>query len=450
MATQAPNDRRVIRRPFDRAPQDGQHRSPNRAAVRRRAGRVVALVASVAIAVTAMTSLPAAADPDNGGASSTQSEPTTADQAKQAWLDAMDKAEIANEDLLAAQEQEKQAKDAVAAAMLAVAQAGLRASTAESNAVQAAAQYANLRSQLSQFASASFRGARLGQLSALLTAESTSDFLDEVASMDQVAGHNRDLMAKALGAKKDAEAAADAAAEARSDAEQSKRKADTALAAATQATKTVAERKKSLDTQVATYRKLFDSLTTQERDDAIQAQQDAWFEQDRQRQQDQAAALTSREEQESARAAAGAPGAASAAPQLQRADSGTAPSGTLTQAARPKAQVAVNAALTRLGYPYVFGAAGPRAFDCSGLTSWAWAQAGVAIPRTSAAQATLPSVPLDQLQPGDLVTYYSPVHHVALYIGNGQVIDAATESKPIFITSVYRAGPYPTGHRVSY
>ncbi len=110
----------------------------------------------------------------------------------------------------------------------------------------------------------------------------------------------------------------------------------------------------------------------------------------------------------------------------------------------------MDAALTKLGYPYVFGAAGPNAFDCSGLTSWAWAQAGVKIPRTSAAQARLTPVPLSQLQPGDLVTYYSPVHHVALYIGNGQIIDAATESKPIFITSVARGGPNPTGHRVTY
>jgi cell wall-associated NlpC family hydrolase len=73
----------------------------------------------------------------------------------------------------------------------------------------------------------------------------------------------------------------------------------------------------------------------------------------------------------------------------------------------------------------------------------------VSIPRTSSGQAGLPSVPLSQLQPGDLVTYYSPVSHVAMYIGNGQVIHASTESRPILITSVTGAGPNPTGHRVS-
>jgi len=109
----------------------------------------------------------------------------------------------------------------------------------------------------------------------------------------------------------------------------------------------------------------------------------------------------------------------------------------------------VAAALSKEGGRYVYGAAGPDAFDCSGLTSWAWAQAGVSIPRTSSGQAGLPSVPLSQLQPGDLVTYYSPVSHVAMYIGNGQVIHASTESRPILITSVTGAGPNPSGHRVS-
>ncbi len=90
----------------------------------------------------------------------------------------------------------------------------------------------------------------------------------------------------------------------------------------------------------------------------------------------------------------------------------------------------------------------PNAFDCSGLTSWAWAQAGVSIPRTSAEQATLPSVPIDQLQAGDLVSYYSPVHHVAMYIGNGQVVNASTESKPVGIMSLNYNGQVPKGHRV--
>jgi cell wall-associated NlpC family hydrolase len=113
------------------------------------------------------------------------------------------------------------------------------------------------------------------------------------------------------------------------------------------------------------------------------------------------------------------------------------------------ARVAAAAARSKEGSPYVYRAAGPNAFDCSGLTYWAWAQAGVRIPRTSRGQAGLPSVPLSQLRPGDLVTYYSPVHHVAMYIGNGRVIHASTESRPVYITTVNRAGPNPSGHRVN-
>jgi cell wall-associated NlpC family hydrolase len=90
------------------------------------------------------------------------------------------------------------------------------------------------------------------------------------------------------------------------------------------------------------------------------------------------------------------------------------------------AGTAINAALSVVGTQYVWGAADPGVgFDCSGLTSWAWAQAGVYIPHSSAAQyASLPHVALSDIQPGDLLFFYSPISHVALYIGNGQMVHA--------------------------
>ena len=90
------------------------------------------------------------------------------------------------------------------------------------------------------------------------------------------------------------------------------------------------------------------------------------------------------------------------------------------------AQIAVGAALSVQGTQYVWGSADPSVgFDCSGLTSWAWAQAGVYIPHSSASQySSLPHVPLDSVQPGDLIFYYSPISHVALYIGGGQIVHA--------------------------
>ncbi|MDQ3877163.1 MAG: NlpC/P60 family protein [Actinomycetota bacterium] len=94
-------------------------------------------------------------------------------------------------------------------------------------------------------------------------------------------------------------------------------------------------------------------------------------------------------------------------------------------AANPSAQVAVQAALSQVGKPYQWGAAGPNSYDCSGLTMWAWAHAGVSLPHSSAAQYSATArVPTSALQPGDLVFYYSPIHHVAMYIGNGQMVEA--------------------------
>ncbi|HEX4942599.1 MAG TPA: NlpC/P60 family protein [Actinomycetota bacterium] len=89
------------------------------------------------------------------------------------------------------------------------------------------------------------------------------------------------------------------------------------------------------------------------------------------------------------------------------------------------ASIAVQAALSVQGTQYVWGSADPNVgFDCSGLTSWAWAQAGVYLPHSSAAQYSLPHVPLGSVQPGDLIFYYSPISHVALYIGGGQIVHA--------------------------
>jgi peptidoglycan DL-endopeptidase CwlO len=103
-----------------------------------------------------------------------------------------------------------------------------------------------------------------------------------------------------------------------------------------------------------------------------------------------------------------------------------------------RAGAAVNYALAQVGDAYVYGAAGPDAFDCSGLTMMAWAQAGVSLPHSSSAQMSSgPSVSSDALQPGDLVFYYSPVSHVGIYIGNGQIVHAANPSTGVQITGVF-------------
>lgn len=102
----------------------------------------------------------------------------------------------------------------------------------------------------------------------------------------------------------------------------------------------------------------------------------------------------------------------------------TATDGTAV-AGSGRAAKAIAFAKAQLGKPYVYAAAGPNAYDCSGLTSAAWKAAGVSIPRTSQTQyGAGKSVSRSDLQPGDLVFYYSGISHVALYVGNGTIIHA--------------------------
>ena len=102
------------------------------------------------------------------------------------------------------------------------------------------------------------------------------------------------------------------------------------------------------------------------------------------------------------------------------------------------AGTAINAALAQQGVPYVAYRASPgEGFDCSGLTSYAWGQAGVYLPHQSRAQAAmLPHVPQSAAQPGDLIFYYSPISHVAIYLGDGMLIHAPATGKSVSVAPV--------------
>jgi peptidoglycan DL-endopeptidase CwlO len=107
---------------------------------------------------------------------------------------------------------------------------------------------------------------------------------------------------------------------------------------------------------------------------------------------------------------------------------GAAGAGQANESAVPQAALSamLRAAMSRRGMPYVWGAAGPTSFDCSGLVQWSFRQAGIVMPRVAADQALSgPSVPVSQLQPGDLLFYHTDptdptdISHVAIYLGNG-------------------------------
>ncbi|MFF9392778.1 C40 family peptidase [Streptomyces griseoluteus] len=119
---------------------------------------------------------------------------------------------------------------------------------------------------------------------------------------------------------------------------------------------------------------------------------------------------------------------------------GEAPPGRATApvpAPTSRASAAVAYAYRKLGSPYVWGATGPNAFDCSGLIQAAYRSAGISLPRTTYAQINAGRrVSRSQLQPGDLVFFYSGISHVGIYVGNGRMIHAPNPSAPVRVTPI--------------
>ena len=113
--------------------------------------------------------------------------------------------------------------------------------------------------------------------------------------------------------------------------------------------------------------------------------------------------------------------------------------GTTPPAPSPGAAAAIEEAKRQLGKPYEYGGSGPDTFDCSGLTAWAWRAGGKSLPHSSQAQWSATSrVDITQIAPGDLLFYGSPIHHVGLYVGDGQMIEAPETGKNVRYASIYR------------
>ncbi|MDT0570457.1 NlpC/P60 family protein [Streptomyces sp. DSM 3412] len=125
------------------------------------------------------------------------------------------------------------------------------------------------------------------------------------------------------------------------------------------------------------------------------------------------------------------------------------PASATTDAPNSRAAAAVSYAYSKIGSPYVWGATGPNAFDCSGLTLAAYRAAGVSLPRTTYSQINAgPRVARSELRPGDLVFFYSGISHVGIYIGNGQMIHAPNPSAPVRVAPLDEM-PYAGATRVA-
>ncbi|MER7497442.1 NlpC/P60 family protein [Streptomyces pharetrae] len=230
-----------------------------------------------------------------------------------------------------------------------------------------------LREALGSLAGAQYRSGGIDPALALLFSEDPDDYLDKATALDRIGIHQAARL-------KDLQTAMRELAQDRSEAAET-------LGELEKSRKAVAAHKRSVERKLARARQLLDSLPDEER---------AAYDR---------ASRSGRDE---------VPGLTGAVP------------------ASGRAAAAVAAARSALGKPYVWGAAGPGGFDCSGLMQWSYAQAGVFLPRTSQAQRVAGrQVPLSQAQPGDLVTYRSDASHVGMYVGNGQVIHAPYPGAPV-------------------
>ena len=273
-------------------------------------------------------------------------------------------------------------------ATVAVAEQQAAADAAAGTAATAQAQLDALEPQLRAIAQTGMVGTTRGRLAAFLTSGSADDLIQQMSTLDQLASHADSVVARA--------------AEARSAAEEAQRVAADAAAQAAAAAGDLERRKDQLEDELAGYQADFARLSATE----------------------QVRVHT-----------------ALAGPEVSAVTPAPAPS--------EAAGVAVQAALEQVGDMYLPGGSGPDRFDCSGLTQYAYAAAGVSLPHSSRAQSNLGTpVARADLQPGDLVFFYSPVSHVGMYIGNGQMVHASVTGKPVAVTSVDKGG-YVGARRVT-
>jgi cell wall-associated NlpC family hydrolase len=265
-----------------------------------------------------------------------------------------------------------------------------------------------LRHQLATVAVDEFQGGELGTTVSLLTSKTPGRFLAQLTTVQAV---NADQAAALKGYVRARGALAARAGDLR---------AQTDAIAKDKAH--MARQKALLDHRAAHARTLLDQLR-QERRARLAAQRRA-AQQAAQRAQ----------QQRLARAAA-----ASTAPPSAPAPAPPAPApAPAPPPSSGRGATAVAFALAQVGDPYVYGGAGPNVWDCSGLTMGAWAAAGVSLPHSASLQYSSGTpVSLSALQPGDLVFYYSPISHVALYIGNGQVVHAPHPGSTVQVVPLY-------------
>jgi cell wall-associated NlpC family hydrolase len=258
-----------------------------------------------------------------------------------------------------------------------------------------------IRKSMGAVAAAAYRSGGTDQFVQLVNTSTPQTFLDRAASLDRIAAGQSAQLSAAATARHTLDSA-----RASAKAEQGKAK---------DVSKQMATAKAQIEGSLAEQERLLGSLKADER-----------------RRLEAARAA-------SARAASAAAAAARASRSRAIASPVSTDSATYSGPASGQAAVAVREAYNQLGKPYQWGAAGPSTFDCSGLTMWAWGHAGVSLSHSSRAQfGEGQHVSRGDLQPGDLTFYGSPIHHVGIYIGGGQMISAPHTGDVVKIQNALR------------
>ncbi|MGY1796463.1 NlpC/P60 family protein [Geodermatophilus sp. SYSU D00525] len=385
----------------------GPHR-PSRA---RHLGRVTLVGTTAALTLTLLSgtllSGTAAADPERAG---------TPEQAAQLAAEAGHRLEVVTERVNEARE--------------VLAQQQAAADEADRAAAEAQEQLQDLDGQIRQVARSAYTAGNsdgFAGLDLLMTSDSAEDFVASLATLGQIADHTTSVL--------------DQVGEAAVAARQAQADAEAAEAEAQRTLDDLSAQEAQLQDDIADYQAQFAALTEAQRQAALAAQE-AGLVAGAQAGSDTAEDGESDSGGDSAPAATGTQAATAAPAPAPAPSAGSGGSGA--------AQTAVQTALAQVGDPYVWGAGGPDAFDCSGLTQYAYAAAGISLPHSSSMQSRMgTAVSRADLQPGDLIFYYSPVSHVSMYIGNGQMVHASTSGQPVKVVSVDSMGGITAMRRIA-
>lgn len=243
---------------------------------------------------------------------------------------------------------------------------------------------------IDRMTSEAMESGRLDELNALVLSDSPSDFLDQMTTLETVTSDQKALLDHA-------QSLVDTARKAKAEADTAVGRAQQAAAQARAAVDEIGVRKRKADDRIAQAQKLLGQLSPAEKI-------------------------------------------------ARTADEGS-PLGVVLGSG--KGALALKAAMTRIGIPYVWGGTGPKGFDCSGLVYWAFKRVGITMPRSAASQASVGRpVAKSDLQPGDLIFFYHPISHVGIYAGDGKVLNAVQTGDTVRYSDLSRMKSYAGARRL--